>query len=143
MTKKRVLFLCTGNSCRSQMAEGFLRSLGGEQFDVASAGSKPAGTVHPLAIEAMREVDVDISKHTSKHANDFIKEKFDYVITVCDNAREACPTFPGAAQQVHWSFDDPAHATGTDEQKMRVFRRVRDEIRHRIRRFVEAHGVGP
>ncbi len=122
------------------MAEGFLRSLGDEQFEIASAGAKPSGQVHPLAIEAMREVGVDISKGRSKHVDEFAGQKFDYVITVCDNAREACPNFPGAARQLHWSFDDPALATGTDEQKMRVFRRVRDEIRHRIRRFLEARG---
>ena len=121
------------------MAEGLLRSLAGGRFEVFSAGSKPTGQVHPLAIEAMREVGVDISKHESKSLDVFAGQKFDYVITVCDNAREACPNFPGAAKQLHWSFDDPAHAAGTDEQKMRVFRRVRDEIRHRIRRFVEAH----
>ncbi|HUK81038.1 MAG TPA: arsenate reductase ArsC [Verrucomicrobiae bacterium] len=138
MSKKRVLFLCTGNSCRSHMAEGFLRSLAGGQFEVFSAGSKPTGKVHPLAIEAMHEVDVDISKHMSKSLDVFAGEKFDYVITVCDNARGACPNFPGAARQLHWSFDDPAHTPGTYEQKMGVFRRVRDEIRNRIRRFVEA-----
>ena len=138
MTKKRILFLCTGNSCRSHMAEGFLRSLAGDRFEVFSAGSKPTGHVHPLAIEAMRELGVDISKHKSKSLDEFAGEKFDCVITVCDNARVACPNFPGAARQLHWSFDDPAHTTATDEQKMRVFRRVRDEIRHRIRRFIEA-----
>jgi arsenate reductase (thioredoxin) len=139
MSEKRVLFLCTGNSCRSHMAEGLLRSLAGEQFEVFSAGSRPTGKVHPLAIEAMGDIGVDISKHTSKSLDAFAGEKFDYVITVCDNAREACPNFPGATKQLHWSFDDPAHAAGTDEQKIRVFRRVRDEIRHRIRRFVEAN----
>jgi arsenate reductase len=139
MSKKRVLFLCTGNSCRSHMAEGLLRSLADEKFEVFSAGSKPTGKVHPLAIEAMRDIGVDISKHTSKSLDVFAGEKYDYVITVCDNAHEACPNFPGATKQLHWSFDDPAHASGTDEQKMRVFRRVRDEIRHRIRRFVEAN----
>lgn len=132
------MFLCTGNSCRSHMAEGLLRFLSGQEFEVFSAGSKPAGKVHPLAIEAMREVSVDISKHQSKHLDQFTGQPFDFVITVCDNAREACPNFPGAGKQLHWSFDDPALATGTDEQKMRVFRRVRDEIRHRIRRFAEA-----
>jgi arsenate reductase len=139
MSKKRVLFLCTANSCRSQMAEGLLRSLAEKQFEVFSAGSKPTGKVHPLAIEAMCETGVDISRHESKSLNVFSGESFDYVITVCDNAREACPNLPGAAKQLHWSFDDPAHAAGTDEQKMRVFRRVRDEIRHRVRRFVEAN----
>ena len=121
------------------MAEGLLRSLAGDQFEVFSAGAKPAGHAHPLAIAAMREAGIDISKHESKSVNVFAGEKFDYVITVCDNAREACPHFPGAIRRLHWSFDDPAQVTGTDEQKMRVFHRVRDEIRHRIRRFVEAH----
>ena len=121
------------------MAEGCFRALGGDKFEVASAGAKPSGHVHPLAIEAMGEIGVDISKHESKSLDLFAGEKFDCVITVCDNAREACPSFPGAARQLHWSFDDPAHATGTNEQRMRVFRRVRDEIRHRIRRFLEAH----
>src|SRR5437868_2181547 len=134
----RVLFLCTSNSCRSHMTEGLLGSLGGRSLEVFSAGSKPAGNVHPLAIAAMEEAGIDISKHISKHVDQFAGDKFDYVITVCDNAREACPNFPNARQQLHWSFDDPAQATGNDEQKLRVFRRVRDEIRHRIRRFLEA-----
>ncbi|MGD1017832.1 MAG: arsenate reductase ArsC [Verrucomicrobiia bacterium] len=136
MNKQRVLFLCTGNSCRSHMAEGWLRKLGGDDFDVFSAGSKPAGYVHPLAIEAMREVGADISKHRSKSLDEFAGKTFDYVITVCDNARDACPAFPGAAHQLHWSFDDPAHAPGPDDEKRRVFRRVRDEIENRIRLFL-------
>jgi arsenate reductase len=136
--RKRVLFLCTGNSCRSQMAEGLLRSLGGDRFEVHSAGSKPAGYVHPMAIEAMREVKLDLTGATSKSLTQFDGQSFDYVVTVCDNAKEDCPVFPAVAKMVHWSFDDPASATGNDEQKMRVFRRVRDEIRHRVRRFVEA-----
>jgi arsenate reductase len=136
--RKRVLFLCTGNSCRSQMAEGLLRSLGGDRFEVHSAGSKPAGYVHPMAIEAMREVQLDLTGATSKSLTQFDGQSFDYVVTVCDNAKEDCPVFPAVAKMVHWSFDDPASATGNDEQKMRVFRRVRDEIRHRVRRFVEA-----
>jgi arsenate reductase (thioredoxin) len=123
------------------MAEGLLRSFAGDQFDVLSAGSRPTGHVHPFAIEAMREAGIDISKHKSKSVDTFSGEKFDYVITVCDNAREACPNFPGATHQLHWSFDDPAQAQGNDEQKMRVFRRVRDEIRHRIRRFIEAQAA--
>ena len=139
MSKPRVLFLCTGNSCRSHMAEGLLRSLAGDQFEVFSAGSRPKGKVHPLAIEAMRETGVDITRHESKSLDVFSDEKFDYLITVCDHAREECPNFPGAVRRLHWSFSDPALVSGTDEQKMRVFRRVRDEIRHRIRRFVEAN----
>ena len=139
MKPKRVLFLCTGNSCRSHMAEGLLSALGGDRFDVSSAGAKPAGHVHPLAIQVMQELDIDISGHTSKSLAVFDGQKFDYLITVCDNAREACPTYAGAAQQIHWSFDDPARATGTDEQKLNVFRRVRDEIRQRIQLFLASH----
>jgi arsenate reductase len=120
------------------MAEGLLRSFGGDRYEVFSAGSKPAGHIHPLAIAAMNEVDVDISGHSSKHVDQFANEEFDYVITVCDNAREACPHFSNVKQLLHWSLDDPAHASGDDEQKMRVFRRVRDETRHHIRRFLEA-----
>lgn len=138
MTKQRVLFLCTGNSCRSHMAEGFLRALGGNTFESLSAGAKPAGYVHPLAVEAMREAGVDISKHTSKSIGDFEGQELDYLITVCDKAWESCPTFSGAAKTLHWSFDDPAHAQGTDEEKMRVFRRVREEIKQRIRLFLAA-----
>jgi arsenate reductase len=138
MNKQRVLFLCTGNSCRSHMAEGWLRKLGGDDFEVFSAGSKPAGYVHPLAIEAMREVGIDISRQHSKSLEEFVGQPFDYVITVCDNARDACPSFPGAAHQLHWGFDDPAHASGTDDEKRRVFRRVRDEIQNRLRLFLVA-----
>jgi arsenate reductase len=136
MNKQRVLFLCTGNSCRSHMAEGWLRKLAGDDFDVFSAGSRPASYVHPLAIETMQEVGVDISKHRSKSLDEFTGKTFDYVITVCDNARDACPAFPGAAHQLHWGFDDPAHAPGTDDEKRRVFRRIRDEIENRIRLFL-------
>src|SRR4051812_35589073 len=113
--KQRVLFLCTGNSCRSHMAEGILRQLAGERFDVFSAGSKPAGYVHPLAIKAMAELGADIAGHHSKPVTEFTGQPFAYVITVCDNAKEACPVFPGT-QMIHWSFDDPAHATGSDDE---------------------------
>jgi arsenate reductase len=133
---QRVLFLCTGNSCRSHMAEGLLRALGGDKFEAFSAGSKPTGYVHPLAIEAMRELNIDISRHASKSFAAFDGQMFDYFITVCDNAREACPAYPGAANQLHWSFDDPALASGTNEQKMTVFRRVRDEIRQHVQFFL-------
>ena len=118
------------------MAEGILRKLTGEQFEVFSAGSNPAGYVHPFAIKAMDEFGQDISKHRSKPVTEFTGQPFDYVITVCDNAREACPVFPGAGQQIHWSFDDPAHAQGNDEEKMKVFRRVRDEIQNRLQLFL-------
>jgi arsenate reductase len=133
--KKRVLFLCTGNSCRSQMAEGWLRHLAGNRFNVASAGTHPAG-LNLGAVEAMREIGVDISRQESKRVERFFGQQFDYVITVCDRAKEACPTFPGARSLLHWSFDDPAAAQGTEEERRAVFRRVRDEIAQRIRQLV-------
>lgn len=134
---KRVLIICTGNSCRSQMAEGLWRMVGEGQWESFSAGSQPAGYVHPLAIEAMREIGIDLSAARSKHVDEFAGQAFDLVVTVCDNARETCPIFPGAKQTLHWPFDDPAHARGTDEQQMVVFRRVRDEIKNRIRQYLQ------
>jgi arsenate reductase (thioredoxin) len=125
----RVLILCTGNSARSQMAEGWLRYLGGEAFLVASAGTKPAERVNPLAALAMAEVGIDIAVHFPKHLERFIAEPWDYVFTVCDNANESCPIFPGAGRRVHRSFDDPAAAVGTEAERLAEFRRVRDEIR--------------
>jgi arsenate reductase len=133
-----VLILCTGNSCRSHLAEGILRAAAKGTFRVASAGSKPAGYVHPFAIQAMAEIGIDISGHTSKHMNEFLQQPVETVITVCGNADQACPMFPGQMNRHHWGFDDPAHATGTDEEKMQVFRRVRDEIR----RVFEAYAAG-
>ncbi len=127
-TKPSVLILCTGNSCRSHMAEGILRAAAADLIDVHSAGSNPAGFVHPKAIKALAEIGIDISGHTSKHMNDFLSRQVDTVITVCGNADQACPMFPGQAHRHHWGFDDPAHATGTDEEIMGEFRRVRDEI---------------
>ena len=136
MNKTRVLFLCTGNSCRSHMAEGWLRHLAGDRFESLSAGAKPSGYVHPLAIKAMAEVGVDISQHTSKSLDSFAGQHFDYLITVCDHAAQSCPTFSGADRIVRWSFEDPAHATGNEGEKMRVFRRVRDEIKEQIESFL-------
>jgi len=136
MKRKRVLFLCTGNSCRSQIAEGFLRSVGGDRFEAFSAGARPAGYVHPLAIRAMRELNIDISRHVSKSVDAFQGQSFDYLITLCDDAREACPTHAGAAKQLHWGIDDPAQAPGDDEEVMANFSRVRDEIRRRIELFL-------
>jgi arsenate reductase len=130
--KKRVLILCTGNSARSQMAEGWLRALGGGRFEVDSAGTRPS-TVRPEAVEAMREVGVDISSHRSKSVDEFAGHEFDYVITVCDNARESCPVFPGKTARVHWSFEDPAALEGTWDERLAMFRRVRDEIEARLR----------
>jgi arsenate reductase len=127
--KPTVLILCTGNSCRSHLAEGILRHVAGDILDVASAGSKPAGYVHPLAIQALQEIGIDISAHTSKHMNEFTTRKVETVITVCGNADQACPIFPGQLNRHHWPFEDPAHAPGTDEEKLAFFRRVRNEIR--------------
>ena len=133
-----VLVLCTGNSCRSHLAEGFLRAAAQGRFRVASAGSKPAGYVHPLAIRAMAEVNMDISQHTSKHLNEFLNQPVETVITVCGNADQVCPVFPGQVNRHHWGFLDPAHAVGTEDEIMEVFRQVRDEIR----RVFEAYAAG-
>jgi arsenate reductase (thioredoxin) len=130
---KRVLILCTGNSARSQMAEGLLRSLGG--FQVHSAGTRP-GTVRPEAIEAMREAGIDIASHRSKHVDEFLGTEFDCVLTVCDNARESCPVFPGA-RTIHRAFEDPAAVEGTDEERLAAFRRVRDQIADWLRDFAD------
>lgn len=133
--KNRVLFLCTGNSCRSQMAEGWLRHFAGDRFEVVSAGTHPVG-INPYAVNVMGEAGVDISNHVSERVDPYLHEHFDYVITVCDHAQEACPVFPGAATKLHWGFEDPAHATGTYEQKLIIFRKTRDEIASRIRYFL-------
>ena len=124
--KQRVLILCTGNSARSQMAEGWLRDQAGDRFDVFSAGSHPSGAVHPGAIQAMAEIGIDISHHRSKSMSEFLGQKFDYVITVCDNAAEQCPIFPGPAKRLHHGFVDPAKAPA--DQQIEVFRRMRDEL---------------
>ncbi len=137
MTKRRVLFLCTGNSCRSQMAEGLLRNLAGDRFESLSAGAKPAGYVHPLSVQVMQESGINISSQTSKSINDYLPPHGtppDLIISVCGNAERECPLFPGRVERWHWPFDDPAHATGTDTEKLGEFRRVRDEIRTRLER---------
>lgn len=137
--KKRVLILCTGNSARSQMAEGILRHQGGERYEVESAGVDPS-QVRSEAIEAMREIGIDISAHRSKSAEEFVGQNFDYIITVCDNARETCPFFPGNAERIHHSFEDPPLASiGTNEFRMTIFRRVRDEIREWMNDFIAVH----
>ena len=133
--KKRVLILCTGNSARSQMAEGLLREMTGDGMDVDSAGVAPS-QVRNEAIRAMQEIGIDISGHHSKSVDLFVDQQFDYIITVCDNARESCPVFPGTAERIHWSFDDPAAAQGDDQSRLAAFRRVRDEIRSRLKEFV-------
>jgi arsenate reductase len=127
--KPAVLILCTGNSCRSHIAEGILRHAASDLFDVYSAGSNPAGYVHPKAIEAMKEIGIDISGHTSKHLNEFLDKKIDTVITVCENADQACPRFPGQMNRHHWGFNDPAQVKGTDKEVLDVFRQVRDQIK--------------
>ena len=129
MAKPLILILCTGNSCRSHLAEGILRAAVGESAEVASAGSDPAGFVHPMAVEVMKEIGIDISAHTSKHLDGFLQREVHTVITVCGNADQACPIFPGQAEKHHWPFDDPAKATGSEGEIRAVFRRVRDEIR--------------
>jgi arsenate reductase len=134
--KRRVLILCTGNSARSQMAEGLLREMAGDRFEVYSAGVNPS-RVRPEAVEAMREVGIDISGHHAKSADEFTGQQFDYVITVCDNAREACPVFPGHAERIHHSFEDPPPPGAADpETTMAIFRRVRDEIRDWTQKFI-------
>ena len=126
--KPLVLILCTGNSCRSHLAEGLLRHYAGDILDVHSAGSHPAGHVHPMAIQVMAELGLDISTHTSKHLNTFLTRPVETVITVCGNADQVCPVFPGQVNRHHWPFFDPAKVEGTDTEKLQVFRTVRDEI---------------
>jgi len=135
MSRARVLFLCTHNSARSQMAEGFLRARAGDRFDAGSAGTEKTA-VNPLAIRAMAERGIDISGHTSKLYSDL--ESWDYLITVCDDANERCPWVPGPVKRLHWSFPDPSRATGTDEERLAVFRRVRDQIEERLADWLRA-----
>jgi arsenate reductase len=135
--KPRVLFVCTHNSSRSQMAEGFLRRLGGSAFEAVSAGTEP-GTVHPLAIEVMAESGIDISAQRAKSVDDFVQQQFDYVITVCDDANESCPLFPNAANRLHWSLPDPSAARGSRIERLATFRAVRDAIKTHIEQFLAA-----
>jgi arsenate reductase (thioredoxin) len=137
MRKKRVLILCTGNSARSQMAEGLLRADAGDRFEVESAGTKPS-LVRPEAIEAMREIGIDLSGHRSKHVDEFNGQHFDYVLTVCDNARESCPVFLGEAEKRHHSFEDPAAVEGEWEVRLASFRKVRDQLRDWLREFARS-----
>jgi arsenate reductase (thioredoxin) len=136
--KPLVLILCTGNSCRSQMAEGILRASAGEMVRVESAGSAPTGQVHPLAIKVMNEIGIDISAHRSKHLSEFLDTPVHTVITVCGNADQACPMFPGMVRRYHWAFDDPAKVEGSENDVLPVFRRVRDEIA----RVFDAYAAG-
>ena len=135
MTRRRVLFLCTHNSARSQMAEALLRASAGDRFDTESAGTTET-RVHPLAIRVMDEAGIDLRGHRSKTLDRFLGEPWDYVVTVCDSANEACPVFPGAARRLHWSFDDPSQATGREDERLEVFRRVRDQIAARVRAWL-------
>ncbi|MFZ1505049.1 MAG: arsenate reductase ArsC [Nitrospira sp.] len=137
--KARVLFLCTGNSARSQMAEGWLRHLAGDRFEVFSAGTHPVG-LNPGSVDAMAEVGIDISAHRSKQVSEFLTQPFDHVITVCDRARESCPRWPGTTHLLHWSFDDPAAATDSDATRRQLFQRVRDEILGQIKGFLNQEG---
>lgn len=129
MKKRKVLILCTGNSCRSHMAEGIVKAAAKDLFDVYSAGSQPAGYVHPKAIEALAEIGVDISSHESEHMDHFLDQDIHTVITVCGNADQACPVFPGQVNRYHWGFFDPAKAVGTEDEIMQSFRTVRDQIK--------------
>lgn len=138
--RKRVLVLCTGNSCRSQMAEGWINHLLGETWQACSAGTAPSARVHPLAVRAMAEVGVDISAGKPEHVNVYFDQPWDLVVTVCDSAQETCPTFPRPVEKAHVSFFDPAAAEGTDDEKMVVFRRVRDEIRDRLLPAIRSRG---
>jgi arsenate reductase len=144
MTERiHVLILCTGNSARSQMAEGLLREMAGDRVEVASAGVAPTH-VRPEAIAAMKEIGIDILKHRSKSIDELITQTFDYVITVCDNANQHCPTFPGACRRIHWSIEDPAAVEGDDQTRLEAFRRARNELRGQLREFfqVEVEGIG-
>lgn len=138
---QRVLIICTANSARSQMAEGWLRHLAGEPIEVASAGTHPS-VVNPLAIAAMHERDIDISHHHSKHLNDLLDQQWDTVITVCDHAAENCPFFPGNVARLHWSFPDPAAVEGSEAEKLQAFRGVRDAIEARFRAWLNHHPGG-
>jgi len=137
MKKERVLFLCTHNSARSQMAEGFLRSMAGDRFEAQSAGTEKT-SVNQLAIRAMAERSIDISGHTSKVFVGLMQEPWDYLITVCDDANERCPFVPGTRKRLHWSFEDPSRATGSEEERLAVFRRVRDQIQNRLSEWLKA-----
>ena len=137
--KKRVIILCTGNSCRSQMAEAFWRKYGGEEWEVVSAGTKPSGRVSPLAVTAMAERGIDISRYRSKSVESYVGEEFELVITVCSGAERECPAFGGGRKHLHVPFDDPPHAPGTEEDRLNVCRRVRDEIEAQVKEWLAAN----
>ena len=139
LKKSKILILCTGNSCRSHMAEGLLREIGGDLFDVYSAGAKPAGYVHPMAIQVMKEIGVDVSGHSSKHLDQFLDAGINTVITVCGNADQNCPVFPGKVHRYHWGFEDPPKAVRADESELDAFRRIRDEIAKVFGAYVDGY----
>jgi arsenate reductase len=141
MQKKKVLVLCTGNSARSQMAEGLLRHEGGNRFEVFSAGTKPS-RVRPEAIAVMKEIGLDISGHRSKSVDEFVGQDLEFVITVCDNAKETCPIFPGTSKKLHWSFDDPAAVEGPEDARLAAFRKIRDQLHGRIMVFLKGDESG-
>ncbi len=136
--KKKVLFICTGNACRSQIAHGLLRDMAGDRFEVFSAGSHPS-RVHPMSVAVMEEVGVDISHHTSDFVDDYLDKGIDIAITVCDNANQSCPTFPGKAERIHWSIDDPFKGWNFDTSQMDSFRETRREIKEKLETFLESH----
>ena len=136
--KKKVLFVCTGNSCRSQIAEGLVKHIAGSNFEVSSAGTNPS-PINPYATEVMNEKGIDISKQRSKSLQEFINDKFDFIITVCDHAKASCPIFPGKYKLIHWNLEDPAAVRGARKEKLAVFRLTRDEIEQRIRTFIREY----
>ena len=133
--KKKILFLCIGNSCRSQMAEGFLNNLGRERFIAFSAGSKPS-SINPFAVRVMQEKGIDISNNKSEHLDKYLSDTFDYIITVCDNEKDSCPTFPGNHNKLHWNLEDPAEKSGIEEEILNFFRTIRDKIESNVREFI-------
>lgn len=132
---KKILFICTGNSCRSQMAEALMRNMADDRFKVFSAGVEPT-QVNPYAIKVMNEIGIDISSYSSKSVNKFLKQEFDYVITVCNHARQVCPVFPGRHEKIHWDIEDPANAKGSEQEKLAFFRKIRDEIKEKCLEFL-------
>ena len=134
--KKKILFVCTGNACRSQIAHGLLKDMANSHFEVCSAGSHPSH-VHPISIAVMKEIDIDISKHTSDHMDDYLNKGIDIVITVCDNANNACPTFPENVKRIHWSIDDPFRNWNFDLNELSTFRETREEIKSRLLKFIQ------
>ena len=136
--KKKILFVCTGNSCRSQIAHGLLNNIAGDRFEVFSAGLSP-NKVHPMTIEVMKEIDIDISHHTSDHLDDYLDKDVDVVITTCDDANESCPFFPGNVERLHWSIDDPFESWNVEKSNIQLFRDTRNKIEERVRSFLDKH----